>query len=107
MGLYKIYPNKFDRIRNKAWNRSKSQASFRGEEWLLSFDDYRKFWHTEQLWAQRGRRSLDLCMTRIDDELPWSGKNCMIISRRAHLGLKSARFHGLDTRPFFAEAITL
>ena len=49
MGVFKIYRDPFDRSRNKAWNRSKSQAHFRGEEWNLTFDDYRKFWSTPEL----------------------------------------------------------
>lgn len=107
MGLYKLYPDRFDRVRNKAWNRSRTQARFRGEPWELSFADYRDFWNTEEIWAQRGRGTDDLCMTRIDDELPWSRSNCCLITRINHLRLKNARFHGYDTEPFLAEAITL
>ena len=107
MGVFKIYPDPFDRSRNKAWNRSRAQAHFRGEEWALSFDDYRRFWSTPELWARRGRRIDDLCMTRVDDELPWNSNNCVIITRDCQLHMKNDRRMGRDIEQYFADAIRL
>ena len=105
MGLYKIYPDKFDRTRNRCWHRMRAQALFRSEPWDIDFPTFCEFWPNEATWARRGRGSDDLCMTRIDPRASWSAANCVLITRSDHLKLKSARFHGQDTRPFLKKAL--
>jgi hypothetical protein len=62
--------------------RHKAQARYRAELFDLTFDEYKELWW--ELWEQRGRRSEDLCMTRIDPEGVWTKDNCEIITRREH-----------------------
>jgi hypothetical protein len=66
------------------WLVAKAQANFRGEEWLLPFEDYFNAWNG--LWEQRGRLSNDLCMTRTDYDGPWHKDNIEIVTRKEHLG---------------------
>ena len=66
------------------WHKARSQAHYRGEEWLLTFEEFQILW-TDDLWAQRGRASDNLAMTRQDPEGPWSLDNCMIVTRKRQL----------------------
>ena len=62
------------------WLRARNQAIFRGEEYLLTFDEFCELW-TDELWVQRGRASESLSMTRLDHDGAWSIANCVIVSR--------------------------
>jgi len=104
MAHYKLYPEKFDRERNKTWHRMRAQANYRGEPWQLSFDDYRDFWPTEELWAQRGRSTESLCMTRLDPELAWSRSNTVVLPRIDQARYKNALFWNTDPRPHLSRA---
>jgi hypothetical protein len=105
MGRYKLYPDPFDRVRNRHWNRQKAQANFRGEIWDLSFDDFRKIW-TETTWPQRGRSPDNLCMTRYPDlEGPWTIENVVLINRTNHVTAKNKRKYGIEWEHLFAEVI--
>ena len=66
-----------------AWQKSKAQANFRGELWMLSFEEYQQLWLGK--WDQRGRANSDVCMTRIDPEAAWEYSNVEIIPRIEHL----------------------
>ena len=67
-----------------AWLKHKAQAKFRKETHLLSWEDWQEFW-TQDNWAERGRRSHNLCLSRIDHLGPWTVENCQIVTRREHL----------------------
>lgn len=62
------------------WLKSKAQAQFRAEDWLLTFDDFAELWGDK--WDLRGRDGEDLCMTRTDPEKPWQHNNCEIVTRQ-------------------------
>lgn len=68
-----------------AWLRAKAQANFRGEQWLLSFEDFEQIWNQDGSWHQRGRAAEDLLMTRLDASQAWSKENCYLEERRRHL----------------------
>ena len=104
MAHYKLYKDKFDRARNMTWHRMRAQANYRGEPWELSFDDYREFWPTEELWAQRGRSTESLCMTRIDPEGPWSRSNAVVLPRIDQARYKNAMFWNTDPTPHLSRA---
>jgi hypothetical protein len=80
-GIYK-YPDAFEREQRLAFYRMKAQAKHRGEEFLLSFEEFSTLW--DGLWEQRGRKPDDYCMTRTDNTLPWHTSNVKIITRRFH-----------------------
>ena len=64
--------------------KRRAQAWFRGEEWAITEHEYIKLWRKEDRYLQKGRHSLDLCMSRIDTEKPWTIENIEIITRREH-----------------------
>ena len=97
----------FDVARHYAWHRMRSQAHYRGEEWQLTFAEFCEFWPTESVWAQRGRRSTDLCLTRFDYDEPWSATNCARVERRFCLWIKTARQWHKDCDHFYKNAYTI
>ena len=105
MGRYKLYPDAFDRARNKQWHRQKAQANFRNEPWELTFEDFKKIW-TETTWPRRGRAPDCLCMTRYPDlEGAWSIDNVVLIDRTNHVTAKNKRKYGIAWEYLFSEAI--
>lgn len=65
-----------------AYGRAKCQALWRGEGWLLTFEQYELLWRDR--WHLRGRTRDTLCLSRIDYDAPWSMTNCEVITRRQH-----------------------
>ena len=72
-----------DRARHKAFNVSRCQARFRGEEWELTLEEFFSVW-TPLRWSKRNRSSSGLMMTRRDTERAWSIDNVYIIDRRKY-----------------------
>lgn len=70
------------------WQMSKAQAIFRDEGWDLTFDEYYELWKDD--WNNRGRKSENMCMTRLDPDLPWTKTNVMIVQRVEHLRKQNA-----------------
>lgn len=66
-----------------SWQRAKAQANFRGEVWLLSFEQYQEAWQGQ--WSLRGRCRGDHCLTRIDPEGAWEPSNLSVMPRIEHL----------------------
>lgn len=66
-----------------SWLKSKAQAQFRGELWLLTFEQYQQAWMGQ--WDQRGRCRGDLCLTREDITGAWEYSNVTVMSRIEHL----------------------
>lgn len=64
------------------WLQQRNQAQWRGELWILSFEDWIEIWGDR--FCERGRRSQDLCMTRDDEDDEWSKENTILMSRREH-----------------------
>ena len=62
-----------------AWGRARAQAHFRGEEWLLTFEDWETAWADE--WHRRGRGPDNLFLVRTDPELPWAIENVQRVDR--------------------------
>lgn len=67
-----------------SWQRSRSQAKYRGEKWDLTFDEYCELWPTE-LWQNRGRQGDSYVLSRENNRKPWTFSNCIIIYRRNQL----------------------
>lgn len=67
----------------RAWQQSKAQASFRGESWDLSFEQYQQLWLGH--WDQKGRKKDGVCLTRDDPTGAWSVDNCRVRPRLEHL----------------------
>lgn len=80
--LWRTGPDPVAHDRYVAYNRSRAQAQWRGEQWLLTREQFDRVWG--EAWSRRGRASDDLCMTRCDPNLPWSEHNVELISRGEH-----------------------
>ena len=65
-----------------AWARARSQAAYRKEQWLLTFEQWAEFWR--DCWHQRGRTKNTVCLSRRDYDEAWCVENCEIITRREH-----------------------
>jgi hypothetical protein len=76
-------PDKFMHDMYTPWQRSKAQAVFRKEEFLLTFDEYYTLWKPH--WHQRGRDGDNMCMTRDNPDGAWSIDNCVIMTRREQI----------------------
>jgi hypothetical protein len=68
---------------NLAWLRAKAQARFRGEVWLLDFDDFQRLW--AGVWEFRGRGREDYVMARGDHLGAWALGNVEVIRRYEYL----------------------
>lgn len=66
-----------------AWQRAKAQANFRGEVWLLTFEEFQRLW--APYWSQRGRGARDYVMSREDPDGAWDLGNVQIIQRIDYL----------------------
>ena len=86
---WKSGPNPFIREIYYAYLKHRSQARYRGEEHLLTFQDWQEFW-TEDRWQIRGRGHDDLVLTRTDPEAGWHKSNCELITRREHFARRKA-----------------
>lgn len=66
-----------------AWMQMKAQATFRGEEFNLTLEEYQYLWRDN--WDMKGRGSEEYCLTRDDPEGPWDIKNTQCVQRIVHL----------------------
>lgn len=85
---WKVGPDPWLHDQYYAWLKHRSQAQYRGEEYLFTWEDWQYFWHHDDLWQQRGRSRDCLILTRIDEEKAWHRDNCHIITRLEHLRAK-------------------
>jgi hypothetical protein len=75
-------PDPVTRAQYRAWTQTRTQAEWRGEIWRIDWAQWQAIWQGK--WAQRGRTSDSLCITRRDMSLPWSESNVILITRRQH-----------------------
>jgi hypothetical protein len=80
-----MYKDPFEHERHMPFLRSRSQATYRGEKWELTFEEFCKLWNTPQLWHQRGRASQSLTLTRKNAKESWRFDNVEIITRREQI----------------------
>jgi hypothetical protein len=72
------------------WLSARSQARYRSEEFLLSWEDWLALW-PDHLWDKRGRKSDELALTRINHKGAWSIDNCHIVTRAQQLSESNLR----------------
>lgn len=80
-----IYASEPER-RNKyyAWLKHRTQARYRGEDYGLSWEDWESLW-SDDLWAQRGRKSGNLCLMMHDKNEGWCLNNVSVVTRGEQL----------------------
>lgn len=79
------YLNKYPGIQSEhrlSYSRMKAQAKFRGEEFLLTWEEYQQIW--EGKWHLRTSHKGGLCLTRKDWTGSWSVANIEMVDRNTH-----------------------
>jgi len=66
-----------------AWLQARAQANYRGEHFLITFEEFQNLWG--DLWHRKGRQSNDYCLTRIDPVGAWIVDNVEVMPRLDHL----------------------
>lgn len=69
-----------ERDRYYAYLKHRAQAKFRGEEYLLTIEDWETLWPLDK-WVQRGRHSEALCLTKRDTVQGWHVDNVEVVTR--------------------------
>lgn len=106
LGPIRHYPDKWlsgpdydNHQKYYAWLKHRSQAYYRQEGHLLTWTKWLELW-PEEIWAQRGKRRHDLCLSRPDPELPWSDDNCEIITRQEQFNRQGLARRGSKRQPY-------
>ena len=86
------YPDPIEHEQHIAWLRSKAQAAYRLEDWELNLSDFMKIWGRKK-WLQRGRKTDDLTLARLDWSLPWSKDNVKIMIRYEQVKISNRRHY--------------
>lgn len=66
-----------------AFLQMRAQANYRGEKFLLTFEDYQTLWQGH--WDQKGRSNQSYCLSRIDPNGSWDLANTKCLPRIEHL----------------------
>lgn len=86
--VWRCGPDEYKHQMYQPWMLARVQARFRGEEYLLSFEEYYDIWKDH--WSQRGRASEQFCMTRYDHDGPWHVDNVRLLTRKEWLQEKNS-----------------
>lgn len=81
--IWRVGPDEYRHRMFVAWHKHKAQALYRGEEYLLTFEDFESAWQGQ--FSQRGRKSSSLVLVRRDIEGAWSRDNVELILRQEQL----------------------
>lgn len=86
-----LYPKDWlsgpDPVDHRLYNdclRARAQAWYRGEEWLLTEQEYIQLWRVNDNYLRKGRTTGSLCLIRIDIERAWHIDNVEVIERHRH-----------------------
>ena len=82
--IWKTGPDIKRREKYYAWLKHKAQASYRNEDYSLTFEEWERLW-TDDLFKQRGRKIDDLCLMKINIDEGWHYNNVIVVARRVHL----------------------
>lgn len=76
---WKTGPDPVRHAQYQVWLQKRNQAGWRGEGWLLSFEDFVAIWADQ--WSRQGRWRDCLQMMRKNYDRPWSRDNVIIVDR--------------------------
>ena len=62
----------------RRYHSHKSNATYRGIDWLFTFEAWVKVWVDSGKWEHRGNRKGQYCMARKGDQGPYSPENVVI-----------------------------
>lgn len=74
-------PDLYRRNKYYAYLKHRAQASYRGESYSLTWEDWETLW-SDDLWEQRGKSAESLCLAQCDITLGWHVNNVEIIPRK-------------------------
>ncbi len=74
--IWKSGPDEYRHEIYHAFLKRKAQANFRNEGWEMTYEEFYDLWKDD--WNNRGRLSHQVCMSRRDDEKPWTRENAYI-----------------------------
>ena len=83
-GAWKSGPDPVDHLLYIQCQRARAQANYRGEGWTITEEEFIAMWRKDNLYLKRGKGPEDLCLTRKDEEKPWTMDNVYIIQRLEH-----------------------
>lgn len=81
---WKTGPDPLRREKYYAYLKHKAQCNFRKQEYELSWEQWESLW-PDDLFLKRGRGCDNLCLTKIDYELPWALYNVQVVTKGEHL----------------------
>lgn len=64
--------------------KARAQARYRGEEWLITEEEYIQLWREDNRYLKKGRTVDSLCLTKRDHDLAWTLDNVEFITRLEH-----------------------
>ncbi len=85
MARPKTYTDPVTKSLRVTFTRSQAQARSRGEQWLISWEDYYHIWTQDGSVLRKGRGQEDLCLARINPTLSWTIDNVCLEQRSKHL----------------------
>lgn len=62
-----------------AWHKARAQAHYRGEQYLITFEDWVALWGNN--WSRRGRGADCLMLMKRDWQQPWTKQNAELVDR--------------------------
>ncbi len=88
---YTRIDNLVQRNLRRCWQNQMTQCKFRGEEYHITWEEYRDLWLENDRWQQKGTTSSSTVMWRIDKTQPWSVTNIEFMTRTEQLKQKKTR----------------
>lgn len=92
-GRLRCYPDDLRHDQHWAWLRKKAQATFRGEEWTLTIEEWFDIWDKSDQWDNRGRHPHASAMFMKDPEKGWHAWNVEIVDRTVRLSQMASTRH--------------
>jgi hypothetical protein len=94
--IWKSGPDEIDHRLYTDCQRARAQARYRGEEWLITEQEYIDLWRHDDRYLNKGRSTDSICMCRRDPELPWTPDNIDFLLRIDHLRNKNQQAVGVS-----------
>jgi hypothetical protein len=82
--LWKSGPDPVRHHLREQCQRRRAQAWYRGEQWIITEEQFIELWLKDDRYLLKGRANHNLCMTRQDPDLDWSLDNVVFITRAEH-----------------------
>lgn len=68
-----------------AWHKHRAQANYRQEKYQLTLEQWLEIWRDDEKFLNRGKKTDNWVLTRIDTDGAWSVDNVEIVTRYEQL----------------------